>query len=159
MSDEFKLERMKINDKERHGFTPEGLLVNYREALDEKETRFLPCLESVITIIYSGAGPELKLYLDEVFPSIKIGKIILPITRANNPRVLVVKSPKNNDLVIAIISLAYTRPLSDKERVKAYNELIVLGLKKSIVGPPLDYVAKILGVSTKTLERDLKNAK
>jgi len=159
MSDKFKLERMKINDKERHGFTQNGLLVNYREALDEKETRFLPCLESVISIIYSGAKPDLKVYLDAVFPSIKIGKIVLPITRANNPRVLVVENPKSNDLVIAIISLVYARPLSDKERVKAYNELIALGLKKSIVVSPQDYVAKILRVSTKTLEKDLKNAK
>lgn len=158
MTDDFDLERKDINDKLKHGFTQKGLLSDYRDALADEKTSFLPCLNSAISSLYAGAGQEMKLYLDEALPSIKINNIVIPITRIDNPRVLIVGSLSMDDLMLAIISLIYTKPLSDKERVRAYDELINLGLKKAIIVSPQDFVAKILGVTTKTLVRDLKNA-
>lgn len=133
-------------------------LRNFETLNKEDETKLNSTIISKISSIYHLANTELKLTLDEIFPSYKIGNNLISLTRSKNPRLLIV-TPKNNEKLIKyILELIHSKHMNSTERAFVAKKLINLGISKLIECDTYAFIAMLLNIDEKTLRRDLGNA-
>ncbi len=134
-------------------------LLTYDSVIKEGGAVFNKPLKTMISIIYKMLGAKGKIFLDECFPSIKIGKHVLPITRSDNPRIIEVFIKDGHEIFEEILKAVLSEKLSPSDRVGIVKKLIRLGLAKEIVGSINDFLAALLNVDSTTIHRDRTDAK
>lgn len=107
--------------------------------------------------LYTMAGPALRVFLDQVCPSLKIGKYVLPRTRADNVRIINIGTNKNNDLFSIIIRIIEANKINAKERKNLIGDLNKLGANKLVVSDYHEFLAVLFRVDVKTIYKDIKN--
>lgn len=134
------------------------LIRDYEELTQDEEIKFIPAEMTKISKIYQLANTEFKLALDELFPSYKIGKFVIYLTRKDNPRVIVVNPKRNSALIQYIVALIHAKNLTSKERAFVSEDLEMHGISKYIDCEAIAFIALLLGVDVKTLRKDINNA-
>jgi len=134
-------------------------LRKYEDLINDSEISFLPILKSNVSSLYQQSNSKMKLALDEMYPSLKIGNFVFYYTRKDNPRVLEDYPGESSKMIHLVISLVNASNLTSLERARAFNELIDLNIDKQIRCDAYEFVAILLRIDQKTLRRDVKNAK
>lgn len=134
------------------------LILDYAGLIEDNEIKFIPAEITKISTIYRLSNTELKLALDELFPSYKIGKLVIYLTRKDNPRVISVNPKSNSALIQYIVALIHAKNLNSKERAFVSEDLEKHGISKYIECESIAFIALLLGVDEKTLRRDINNA-
>lgn len=113
--------------------------------------------EGQTAVLYAMAGPALRVFLDQVCPSLKIGKYVFPRTRADNVRIINIGTNKNNDLFSLIIRIKEANKINAKERKELICELNKLGAHKLVVSDYHEFLAVLFRVDVKTIYKDIRN--
>lgn len=135
-----------------------AMRVEYQKALDEKDVKFIHSSLGRVAKLYELSRPSIRIFLDEAFPSIRIGKTVYAITRENNPNVIVAL-PKNEKLCVYLIALLNLGALSVEHRIFAFKRLQDLGVCDEIICNIYEYASVLFSIDPSTLRRDLKSAK